>query len=139
MKIIKYDNRLTRFPSILDEIFSDDLFDFLPSKEYKNFTPLGDVIETDKEYNVELMLPGFDKKDIKMEINDGVLSIEAERKRSEEKKYNRLETHFGKYSKSYKLPDYIDSENIGATYKNGVLRVTIPKTEEKVSKLIEVK
>jgi len=139
MTLIKYNKN---FPSILDEFFNDgwSLFDdVVPAKGLSHFTPLGDVIETDDAFNVEIMLPGFEKKEIKMEVEDNSLIIEAERKKSEEK-YNRVESHFGKFRKSYTLPDYVDVEAIDAKYKNGVLKVTIPKVEEKIgSKLIEIK
>lgn len=138
--LVKYKNNGFNLPSIFDEFFSDDWTDFLPKNGLSKFTPLGDVIETDNAFNVELMLPGFDKKDIKMKIDKGVLSIGAERKKSEKTKYNRVESYFGKWERSFTLPDYVDVDNIDASYENGVLKVTIPKTEEKVStKLIEIK
>ena len=138
MTLVKYNDKL-RFPSILDDFFNDDWLHFLPTKECNKCTPIGDVIETDDAFNVELMLAGFNKEDIKMEVEDGVLSIEAERKKSEENKYNRVESYFGKYVKTYTLPEYIDVDNINAKYEDGVLKVTIPKTEEKVNtKLIEI-
>lgn len=138
MALTKYNKN--RFPSIFDDFITNDWFeDFLPAKEFKDYTMLGDVIETNNEFNVELMLPGFDKKDIKMEVNEDVLSIEAERKRSEKNKYNRVESYFGKFKKTYTLPNNINKENIDAKYENGVLRVTLPKIEEKVNnKLIEI-
>jgi HSP20 family protein len=139
MALMKYNDKLG-FPSILDDFFTNDwFFDFSPKTGLKNYTPLGDVIENEDSFNVELMLPGLDKKDIKMEVDNGVLTIEAERKKSEKNKYNRVESYFGKYVKTYTLPEYVDHDNINAKYENGVLKVTIPKTEEKVStKLIEI-
>jgi HSP20 family protein len=138
MALIKYNKT---FPTIFDEFFNDDWFDFLPkTNSINNYTPLGDVIENDDAFNVDLMLPGFDKNDIKMKVDQGVLSIEAERKKSEKDKYNRVESYFGKWKRSFTLPDYVNVDGIDASYENGVLKVTIPKTEEKVSsKLIEIK
>jgi len=98
MALIKYKNE---FPSIFDEFFSNDSwFDFLPTNEV-NKAPLGDVIENEEAFNVELMLPGFKKNDIKMKADNGVLSIEAERKKNEKTKYNRVESYFGKFKRSF--------------------------------------
>jgi HSP20 family protein len=137
MALIKYNKR---FPTILDEFFNDDWFDFLPrTNSIDNYTPLGDVIENDESFTLDLMLPGFEKKDINMKVDENVLSIEAERQKSEKDKYNRVESYFGKWKRSFTLPDHVDVDNINASYENGVLKVTIPKTEEKVSsKLIEI-
>lgn len=138
MALIKYNKN--RFPSILDEFFNDDWFNFLPEKDFKTFTPLGDVIEKDDAFNVELMLPGFDKKDIKMKVDGDSLLIEAERVKNEKDKYNRVESYFGKYTRSFTLPNYVNKNKIDAAYENGVLKVTIPKTAETVqTKLIEIK
>jgi len=137
MKLVKYNN----ISSIFDELFNDRSFfdDVVPAKGLAHFSPLGDVIETDESFNVDLMMPDFEKKEIKMEVEDNSLVIEAERKKSESK-YNRVESHFGKFRKSYVLPDYVDVDNINAKYKNGVLKITIPKVEGKVgNKLIEIK
>ena len=138
MTLVKYNNN---FPSILDEFFNDgwSFFDncCLPEKELKHFSPLGDVIETDDAFNVELMMPGFDKKEISMDIEENNLTIKAERKKTD-KKYNKVESHFGSFRKSYTLPDYVDKEGIGAKYKNGVLSISVPKVKEKVSKKVVV-
>lgn len=137
MTLVKYN----RLPSLFDEFFNDWSFfdDTVPTKGLSHYSPLGDVIETDDAFNVELMMPGFDKKEIKMEVEEKSLVIEAERKKSESK-YNTVESHFGKFRKSYTLPDYIDVEKIDAKYKNGVLKITIPKNKEKVgNRLIEIK
>jgi len=138
MALIKYDN--SKLPSIFDDFFNDSWFELFPSKGMSNYSPLSDVIENDDSFNVELMLPGLDKKDIQMKVDHDVLSIEAERKKEEKTKYNRVESYFGKYKKSFTLPDNVDVDNINAQYENGVLKVVIPKTEDEVSaKLIEVK
>lgn len=126
-------------PSILDEFFNEDWLDFLPAKEFKNFSPLGDVIENDEAFELELMLPGVGKENIKLKVDDDVLAITAERKKVEDNKYNRIESYFGNFKKTYTLPKDVDRENIKASYENGVLKVTIPKDKEAVvSKLIEI-
>ncbi|MFW5847577.1 MAG: Hsp20/alpha crystallin family protein [bacterium] len=126
--------------SLFDDIF-EDFWNFKPVSYDRNmFTPLGDVIETEKEYNIDLMLPGIKKDDIKIKIEDGKISIEGERKENKENKFNHKETWFGKFKKTYVLPDDINVDNVDASYEDGILKVKIPKDTEKIkSKLIEVK
>ena len=138
MSITKYNKN--RLPSLFDDFFNDwSIFDETPAKGLSHYVPLGDVIETDESFKLEIMLPGFDKKEINMKIEEDSLIITAERKKTEEK-YNRIESRFGSFKKSYSLPNYVDTEKINAKYVNGVLNIEIPKIEEKSNvKLIEIK
>jgi HSP20 family protein len=136
MKQIKY-NRT--FPSFFDDFFTDLTFfdEQLPNKCC--VAPRGDVIETDEAFNVELMMPGFKKEEIEMKVEENSLIISAERKKLEETKYNTIESYFGTFKKSYTLPDYVDVSAINASYEDGVLKITVPKDDEKVgSKIIEI-
>lgn len=131
--------RKNTLPTLLDELFNDDLF-FIPSIHNNTFTPLSDVIENDDKFEVELMLPAFNKEDFKLEVKDDTLTIEGERKVDEDVKYSAKQSYFGSFKKSYTLPDSVDKDNINASYENGVLKVIVPKVEDKVvkPKLIEV-
>ena len=112
----------------------DDLFDF-PVMDSMIKTPVHDVIVNDKEFQVELLLAGLKKEDITIDIERDMLMIKAERKEVKDLKYNRKETYFGKYERSFKLPDNVDKENISASLNDGVLNVVIPKLEDaKLSK-----
>ena len=116
-------------------------------------TPAINVIETDKEYKLELAAPGMCKDDFKIHINkDGNLVIEMEKKEcgckgkeadKKECKFLRKEFSYSKFSQTLLLPDNIDKEAIDAQVTNGILRVTIPKVEkpraEDEIKKIEVK
>jgi HSP20 family protein len=140
MTLVKYNSKPF---SLLDSFFNDDFFrfdEFLPSSFSNTFTPLGDVIEHDDKFQLELMLPAFSKEDFKLEVNDGVLSIEGERKVNEDVKYKSKQSYFGRFKKSYTLPDNVETDNINASYENGVLKIEIPKVEVEISKpkLIEV-
>lgn len=88
-------------------------------------------------------MPGVKKEDIKVDLNKGVLTISGERKTKEEVKqedYYKIETYFGKFSRSFTLPDNVDIENIEAKSDNGVLEIVIPKLKDDVSKKsIEIK
>jgi len=107
------------------------------------FTPKVNTREGEFAYHVDVDLPGVKKEDIKVDIKDNVLTISGERHFMEEvneKHYYRVESSFGKFSRSFTLPENVDVENIEAKAENGVLEVVIPKLAEKVSvKSISVK
>ena len=119
-------------PSIklFDTIF-DDLFEF-PTVNSLIKTPIHDVIENEKEFQVELLLAGLKKEDIRIDVEKDVLTIKAERKEVKDLKYNRKETYFGKYERSFVLPDTVDKENIRASFVDGILKVVIPKLKDEV-------
>ena len=103
-----------------------------------------DIYEKDNKVFIEMDVPGYDKKDIKVECNKGNLIVSAEKKHEEEekdekKKYLRRERVYGKYSRSFYLGD-VDEENIEASYNNGTLHIAVPKIDEnKNRKLIDIK
>jgi HSP20 family protein len=109
------------------------------AKEEENvatFIPKVNTREGEFAYHVDVDLPGVKKEDIKIDVKDNVLSISGERNFKEEVKeedYYRVETRFGKFSRSFTLPENIDVENIDASAENGVLEVVIPKLEPKES------
>lgn len=119
----------------------DDLFEF-PITNSMVKTPVHDVIENDNEYQIEMLLAGVKKEDINIDIEKDVLTIKAERKENKDTKYNRKETFFGKYERSFILPDDVDKEKIDASLVDGVLHVIVPKLEDKSKlskKTIEIK
>lgn len=125
------------------KIYLDDIFDdFLTSK--KEQIMKCDIYEKGDDYHLELDIPGFDKKDISIEVSDGYLKIKAEKQEShdekdEDKKYIRKERVYGKYERSFYIGD-IDEEKIDAEFKDGMLKITVPKKEEKKSsKYIDIK
>lgn len=107
------------------------------------FVPTVNTREGEFAYHVDVDLPGVKKEDIKVDLNKGVLIISGERKTKEEVKqedYYKIETYFGKFSRSFTLPDNVDIENIEAKSDNGVLEIVIPKLKDDVSKKsIEIK
>ena len=106
------------------------------------WAPSADISETKKEYLVKAELPDVDKKDIHVSVSDGTLRIEGERKHSKEEEdetYHRVESFYGKFSRSFVLPADADETHIKADSKNGVLRVHLPKTKEvQADKSIEI-
>ncbi len=114
------------------------------SEEYENavWMPLTDIYEDKDKYTLKLDLPGVKKEDVKISYVDGQLSISGERvQESEQKdsKCHRIERVFGKYYRSFNLPDHIKSDSIVAEFKDGQLTITVPKAEEAKPKEIEIK
>jgi HSP20 family protein len=108
------------------------------------FTPRVDVTEDKDNLYVHAEIPGVDKKDVKVNVVGDILTISGEKKteqRDEKKNYYRIERNFGSFSRSFTLPAEIVVDKITAEYKDGVLNITLPKTEEAkvVEKQIEIK
>ena len=95
------------------------------------FSPRMDIKETKGALTVTAELPGMDQKEIDVSVHDGVLTISGEKKVGKEEKgtdYHYIERSYGCFSRSFSLPDTVETEKIGAAYKDGVLTVTLPKT-----------
>ena len=124
--------------------FLDKFFYGWPSYESNydlKWSPNVDINETDNDFVLDVELPGIDKKDIKVEVKDNVLSISGERrqeKNTENANSSRIERHYGKYVRTFRLPDTVLADNLAAKYKDGVLTITLPKTEKAKPKEIAV-
>jgi HSP20 family protein len=106
------------------------------------WSPPVDIAEDDKEYTVKAELPGLNKENIKVSVEGGVLSIAGERnveKEEKNKKYHRIERSYGSFTRSFTLPDDASGEKVSAEFKDGVLKVHLPKEEKAKSKSVEVK
>ncbi len=106
--------------------------------------PAVDVTETDKAYEIAAELPGMDEKNIEVKFADGVLIIKGEKREEKEEKnkdYYLSERSFGSFQRSFQVPSGVDTDKIDASFKNGVLTVTLPKSTEaqKAEKKITVK
>jgi HSP20 family protein len=114
------------------------------NEEFENavWMPLTDILEDDNRYYLNIDLPGIKKEDVKINYTNGQLSISGERKmESEEKntKYHRAERSYGKYYRSFTLPQKIKENEIDAEFKDGQLKISIPKSEEAKPKQLEIK
>jgi len=119
--------------SIIDDFFNDSFFPafFAPVNPIR-----ADIRENENEYIVEAEIPGVNKKDIKLELNDDMLTISVERneeEREERKDYIRRERRYGSFCRSFYVQN-IRQEDVKAEYKDGVLRVTLPKLEKDTKK-----
>jgi HSP20 family protein len=106
------------------------------------FAPRTNIAETDKEYEITLDLPGMKPEDFTVEVKDGNLWITGERKeetREEGKTYHSIECQYGQFRRVIPLGEAVNSDKIEAQYKDGVLRLTVPKAESAQPKRIEVK
>lgn len=106
------------------------------------WAPAVDIVENDKEYAVNAELPGVKKEDVKIQVQNGVLTLSGERKSEREDKdgkYHRVERSYGAYSRSFVLPDDVLEDQIAADSKDGVITIHLPKTTVKKSAAIEVK
>lgn len=106
------------------------------------WSPLVDITEDEKEYVIKAELPEVKKEDIKLNVQDDVLTITGERKYEKEekgKKYHRVERSYGSFLRSFTLPENADGTKVSAEYKDGLLMVRLPKSEKAKPKSIEVK
>src|SRR5439155_25256560 len=106
------------------------------------WTPLADITEDDTEYVIKAELPERKKEEVKVTVENGVLTISGERKFEKEekkRKYHSVERGYGTFMRSFALPDDADFSNVNAEFKNGVLMVHVPKSEHAKPKQIEVK
>jgi HSP20 family protein len=109
---------------------------------FADWAPAVDVQETDKEYLVKADLPEVRKEDVKVGIEDGILTLEGERKQEKEaknKKFHRVERVYGKFVRRLALPTEIDAQKVAAEFKDGVLNVRLPKSESAKPRTIDVK
>jgi HSP20 family protein len=105
------------------------------------WVPVVDVMETDEEFQISAELPGVEKKDVKLSVENGVLLISGRREQEEEKgkRYHKIERAYGSFARSFTMPDVVDEQKVTAEFKNGVLTVRLPKSEKARPKSIEVR
>ena len=107
-----------------------------------DWTPTVDISETQAEYLIKAELPEVKKEDVKITVEDGVLTIQGERRQETEekaKKFHRIERSYGRFVRSFTLPDSVDEAGVKAVYTDGVLNLRLPKSEKAKPKQIEVK
>ncbi len=131
-------------PELLENLFFENRLDAL--NNYETFSiPAVNIIENLPNFVVELAAPGLEKKDFTIEIEEDTLKIaskkvEEKKQESNDSKFLKREFNYSSFERNFKLPENIQAENIEANYENGVLRVTLPKMEEKkvLKKMVEI-
>ena len=106
------------------------------------WAPLVDIVEDGKEYLIKVELPEVQKDDVKVTVESGTLTISGERKAEKEQKgrrFHRVERYYGRFERSFSVPDDAEADDVKAEFKDGVLRVHLAKSEQARPKQIEVK
>ena len=107
-----------------------------------DWTPSVDIAETQGEYLIKAEIPDVKKEDVKVTVEDGVLTIQGQRKQEKEEKgikYHRIERSYGSFARTFSLPDVIEADKVKAEFKDGILNLYLPKSEKAKPKAIEVK
>jgi HSP20 family protein len=143
MSLIKWEP-LREFESIFDRYAKALRWPASQGQELlstSDWSPSVDISERNKEFVIKAEIPNVKKEDVKVSMDHGILTIQGEKKQEEEKsdeKYHRVESYYGKFIRSFSLPDNVDENNIQASYKDGILNLHIPKKAESKPKSIEV-
>ena len=132
MRIVKYNNNNV-FPSLINEFFNDDFgMNFL---NRSHSVPSVNSVENNDSFEIDLAVPGMKKEDFTIELNDKVLVISSETSNTMENDKMRLnEFNFSSFQRSFRVPDSVDLDKIKANYKNGILKIKLPKRKESISK-----
>ena len=133
-------NVFDEMDDMISSVFKND-WNF-PVRGNRNWSPAVDVKESDASFTLTADIPGLTKKDIKINVANGRLSISGERTYEtdqENDNYHYRERRFGTFDRSFKLPDTVDEEKISASFKNGILNISLPKHANILPKEREIK
>lgn len=134
MTLMRYE-KPSSLVNLFDTFFNDD---FTTNNNYGGNVKY-DVIENNDNYILDMALPGFKKDDVNINVEKDTLTIKGERNKNKELNYSYSGSFFGKFEKSFDLPDDIKTDEINATFNDGILTISIPKNvEARVSKMIEI-
>jgi len=134
-EMLRMQGRLNR---LMDDTWSGQEGDI----EYGNWAPAVDLREDETQFVIQVDLPGVDKKNIDIHVENNVLTLSGERrfeKEDERQNYHRIERAYGKFVRSFTLPSTVRSGDIAANYQDGILEVVLPKAEESKPKKIAIK
>ncbi len=146
MNLVKWDPflELEDVSKHLNRIFGRTPARIEPDRELltmADWTPSVDISETDTAYMIKGEIPGVDRENVKVTIEDGMVTISGERKQEKEekdKKFHRIERSYGSFMRSFRLPDNVDESAVKAEFKDGMINVTLPKSGKTKAKLINV-
>ncbi len=146
MNLIKYnpfDSKHHPLHTIADHFFNGSIADFVGS-DFVNNQPSVNILESDKDFKIELAAPGLEKKDFQLKVEEDQLKIAFEKKTkeaTEDKKFTRREFSYSSFERTFNLNDEVDKNNISASYENGILNITIAKKEideKEIKRTIEI-
>ncbi len=147
MNLTKWDpfRELQDMSQRLNQVFARPPGGLVPGREWMSvadWSPAVDVSESDGEYVIKAELPEVKKEDVKVTLEDGSVTLQGERKQEKEekgKRYHRIERSYGSFMRSFELPENVDSGKAKAEFKDGMLTLSLPKTEKAKSKSLEIK
>ena len=132
MRIVKYNNNKV-FPSLMNEFFNDDLRMNVINNNHS--VPSVNSIENDNSFEIDLAVPGMKKDDFTIQLNDKVLVISSENTNSVENNSMSLnEFNYSSFQRSFTVPETVELDKIKANYKNGILKVKLPKKKDSITK-----
>ncbi len=144
--VTRFNNQVPEMANIFDDFFGGDFFNRPAAKRQRSSIPAVNVQESDDEYVIEVAAPGMKKDDFKVEVNNNVLTISAEKEKEsadKDKGYTRREFSYSSFNRSFSIPKHeVDEGKIDATYKDGLLKIKLHKREEvkpKPARMIEIK
>lgn len=135
MNVVRFQN-----PAFVTRHLVNDLFNNMLVNDNQAccnvVRPAANIFETEKEFRIELLVPGFSKEEIKLSFHKNVLTVQSERKagESQEYLYTRREFGFDNFEKKFNIPETVNAENINASFRNGILEIVLPKKEEALEK-----
>ena len=131
MRIVKYNNKV--FPSLMNEFFNDDFRMNVINNNHS--VPSVNSIENDNSFEIDLAVPGMKKDDFTIQLNDKVLVISSENTNSVENNSMSLnEFNYSSFQRSFIVPETVELDKIKANYKNGILKVKLPKKKDSITK-----
>jgi HSP20 family protein len=135
MKIMKWHNE-PNFVDLWNNFFENE--NYTPGFRKYCSAPAANIIEHEGDFQLDLAIPGMNKEDFKIDVENNLLTVSSEKQaqnEESEKNFTRKEFVYGCFSRSFTLPKSVDTENINAIYKNGILQIVLPKKEEEKTKV----
>ena len=133
MSLVKRNNPV--FPALMNEIFKPDWFGGM--ENYATNSPAVNIKDNEKNFELELSVPGRNKEDFNIDVDNDLLTVSYEVKAAEateKENYTRREFRFNSFKRTFTLPDSVNAEQIEASYENGILKFVLPKREEALPK-----
>jgi HSP20 family protein len=145
MTLVKFKNSRNLFPALFNEFFNSDIFDPENTRFSDSTLPAVNIKEIKDDFIVEVAAPGMSKDDFKIELDNSLLVISSEKEEKNEeikdREFTRKEFSYQSFRRSFTLPETVQEDKIEASYKDGLLQITLPKKEEakeKPKRLIKI-
>lgn len=143
MTIVRWTPRrdMLRIQDEMNRLFNNFVRSTEADREQTMWSPQVDIFESDDEISVTVEIPGMEKEDVTVSIQDNVLTLKGEKKQdteSKDKNFHRVERAYGSFERSFSLPSTIQTDRVKATAKDGVLTIALPKAEEAKPKEIAI-